>query len=42
VTEPFPSARWSSDDADPRIASEWIEHRDRMDRMLAPFGDQAG
>jgi ubiquinone/menaquinone biosynthesis C-methylase UbiE len=40
VTEASPSPRWSSTDADPYLASEWIEHRDRMDRMLAPFGDQ--
>src|SRR4051794_39843037 len=33
-----PTARWTAVDQPSDLAAEWIDGRERMDRMLAPFG----
>jgi SAM-dependent methyltransferase len=40
MTDPTTNRRWSSTDNDESLAAEWLDGADRMDRMLAPFGDR--
>jgi len=40
MTNPTASNRWSNTDNDDSLTAEWLDGADRMDRMLAPFGDR--
>src|SRR4051812_22584880 len=40
MSDPSTTGRWSNTHHDDSLTAEWLDGADRMDRMLAPFGDR--
>src|SRR3954453_12311655 len=40
MTDSTPTGRWFNTDNDDSLDADWLHGADRMDRMLAPFGDR--